>query len=545
MRRTTAIVATGLLVAGLAAACGSTKKPTSAPPPAATTGGGAASTPAPAPTDATFTYESGNSIVTTFDPGISYSNEVIAMNNVYEQLTRYDSTTKTVKPLLADSWTSTPDGKTWTFKLHPGVTFHTGKPLTAAAAKAAIERTIKLKAGAAYIWDAVKTIDTPDDLTLVFHLKYPAALDLISSSTYAAFIYDTTAAGTGDLKAWFEQAKDSGTGAYTVSVWKKGDQNELRLEAYPAYWRGWTGAHYKHVLFQYVPEATTREQGLASGDATIADRLSPQLFAQAKSEGKLATSERASFQNLIAFLNTSHGPLMDADVRKAVTEAIDYRGIIAALKGAAVPASGFIPDGLLGYKDGLAATTNIADAKQLLAKAGYGPGGKKLQLLLTISNGDADQRVVATILKSDLAQIGADLTVKALEWQTQWGQAKSTDPAKRQDIFVMYWWPDYADPFSWFVNLFKTTNPPFFNMSYIAEPAVDKSIDALPSLTATDRAGAQASYEALQEKLLGQDVAVPLYVVNYERVYQRTFTGYVDNPAYANVAFVYDLTPTA
>ena len=56
--------------------------------------------------DATFTYASQNSIVTDFDPATSYSNEIIAMNNIYEQLTRYDSATKTVKPLLATKWAS-------------------------------------------------------------------------------------------------------------------------------------------------------------------------------------------------------------------------------------------------------------------------------------------------------------------------------------------------------------------------------------------------------------------------------------------------------
>ena len=105
-----------------------------------------------------FTYASQNSIVVDFDPATSYSNENIAMSNVYEQLTRYDAETKKVKPLLAESWKSERDGRRWTFTLREGVKFHTGRPLDAAAAKAAIERTIELKGGAAYIWDAVKSI---------------------------------------------------------------------------------------------------------------------------------------------------------------------------------------------------------------------------------------------------------------------------------------------------------------------------------------------------------------------------------------------------
>src|SRR6266536_2210751 len=89
--------------------------------------------------------------VTGWDPATSYSNEIIAMQNIYESLTRYDVTTKTVKPLLATKWSSSSDGKTWDFTLRYGVKFHTGTPLTSSIVKAAIERTIKLKGGAAYI----------------------------------------------------------------------------------------------------------------------------------------------------------------------------------------------------------------------------------------------------------------------------------------------------------------------------------------------------------------------------------------------------------
>src|SRR4051812_48624584 len=106
----------------------------------------------------TFVYASQNSIVTDFDPATSYSNENIAMNNVYEQLTRYDAKSRKVKPLLAKSWSRSKNGQTWTFNLRSGVKFHSGRPLTAAAAKAAIMRTKTLKGGAAYIWDSVKSI---------------------------------------------------------------------------------------------------------------------------------------------------------------------------------------------------------------------------------------------------------------------------------------------------------------------------------------------------------------------------------------------------
>ena len=89
----------------------------------------------------TFTYAAHLAVVTDLDPATSYSNEVIAMHNIYESLTRYDSATGTVQPALATEWSTSEDGLTWTFTLRDGVTFHTGRPMDAAAAKAAIERT--------------------------------------------------------------------------------------------------------------------------------------------------------------------------------------------------------------------------------------------------------------------------------------------------------------------------------------------------------------------------------------------------------------------
>ena len=123
-----------------------------------------------------FTYDTTAPVmVDGWDPATEYSDGIIAMSNMYETLTRYDAATHTIEPLLATSWSSADNGLTWTFHLRHGVHFHTGRLMTAQAAKAAILRTIKLGGGAAYVWGAVKTIDTPDQYTLVFHLKYAVA----------------------------------------------------------------------------------------------------------------------------------------------------------------------------------------------------------------------------------------------------------------------------------------------------------------------------------------------------------------------------------
>ena len=157
-------------------------------------GGSASSSSATQAANQVFTYDTTAPVmVDGWDPATEYSDGIIAMSEMYETLTRYNPATNTVEPLLATSWSSADGGKTWTFHLRHGVYFHTGRPMTAQAAKAAILRTIKLDGGASYVWAAVTTIDTPDQYTLVLHLNYPSPLALEASADYSAYIYDTQA----------------------------------------------------------------------------------------------------------------------------------------------------------------------------------------------------------------------------------------------------------------------------------------------------------------------------------------------------------------
>ena len=148
-------------------------------------------------------------------------------------------------------------------------------------------------------------------------------------------------------------------------------------------------------------------------------------------------------------------------------------------------------------------------------------------------------------MKSNLADLNVDLQVRGYQWQTQWDKGKSVNPAERQDIFIFYWWPDYPDPVSWFFNLFRTEQEPFFNLSYYSNPALDDQIDEASALAATDREAASQMYVRMQETLYEDDPALPLYTQVYQRAMLDSVQGFVDDPAYPNVVFGYELTPVA
>jgi peptide/nickel transport system substrate-binding protein len=490
-----------------------------------------------------FTYDTTAPVmVDGWDPATEYSDGIIAMSEMYETLTRYDSATHTVKPLLATSWSSAANGLTWTFHLRQGVHFHTGRPLTAQAAAAAILRTEKLGGGAAYVWDAVKSISTPSTYTLVFHLKYPSPLDLEASASYSAYIYDTKAAGSGSLTKWFNAPHDAGTGPYELQTWNKGQEFEVILKAFPGYWGGWSGPHFKKVVFRVVPQDTTAAQLLRAGQVSFVEQISPSLWKSFQGQPGIKTVSVPSFQNLLGQLNTK---TLDLKVRQAISYGINYPGIVAALQGAAVQPSGLVPAGLPGHYTNLPNYTyDPAKATQLLHQAGYGPGKKALNLSLTYTQGDSNEQVVATLLKSSLAKLNINLSTQSLAWPTQWAKAKSSNAGSHQSIFFEYWWPDYADPYTWFNNLLLTEKQPYFNLSYYSNSALDKQINHVESLLATDRTAGEQLYRTMQSEVLQQAPLDVLYTMDYQYAMRASFTGFQPDPAYANVVFVYSLKPT-
>lgn len=488
----------------------------------------------------TFTYLSYTDIVTEWDPGRSYSNEVIALQNLYETLTRYNARTKKVEPLLATGWKSSEGGRTWTFTLRDGVSFHSGRPLTAESVKAAVERTIKLKAGAAYLWEPVKKITAVDRHTVRFTLSHPAPLDLISSSSYAAYIYEIPK-NAKDFKA-----KSYGTGPYTVDSWRPGSENELGLTAFKKYWHGWKGDHYRKASFQVVPQASTMAKLMRSGEGDYAMTLPPQLLDTLRGKPDLTVLRAPSWQNLFALLNTEKKPLNDVRVRRAIAHAIDYQELITTTKGAFKAADGVIPAGLLGHSTDLDLPAHDSEqARKLLKAAGYGKGsGRTLKLELTYTKGNDSVRTMVNLMKAQLRPLGVDLRTEALPWESaQWPRAKKKDPEDRQDILLMFWWPDDPEPLSWFRSMFRSEEEISFNLSYYSNPRFDSLVDKVGSLTATDRAKAERTYREMQNILIKDSPALFLGTQVNQRALNSSVKGFSDNPSYANVVFLYDCTP--
>lgn len=474
--------------------------------------------------------------LTNWDPAIEFSNGIHVDNNIYEQLLRYDADNKKVIPLLAESYSVSDDGLTWTFKIRQGVKFQNGDPMTADDVKYSIDRTMALGAGASYIWSAVESISVVDPATVEFKLTYKNPLDLVASTGYAAFIYSKKC--VNEANEWIAESIGCGTGPYTLKSSKWGD--EVIVEAFKDYWGGWGEKYFSQVVFKKISETATRRQMIEAGEATIAVELPYSDVNALKENPDVKVNVEPSWQNLIGMFNTQKPPLDNKAVRQALAYAFPYEQVIsAAVGGYARQAVGMVPFGMWGFSESLPQYKyDLEKAKQLLAEAGV-PAGQKL--LLTYTAGNETEKSTAELYKSELAKLSIDLEIRSMPWDSQWELAKNPDPAQRQDIFVMYWWPDLPSPYSFLYSTFHTEAEPLFNLSYYYNAEFDTLIDQANEVTASDAGQAEQMFVDAQKILL--DDAASLFIYDRQDVWVTVanLQGFSFNPAYPTVMFFHDM----
>ena len=469
--------------------------------------------------------------VTTWNPVKSFSTEVYYLSNVYEPLLWMNppGSKERFRPALAERWASSADARTWTFHLRKGVTFHDGEPMNAAAVKASLEASAK-DGGAAFIWSALDTIETPDEHTVVLKLKSAAPVDMIASSMYGAWIVSPKALARGE--DYFAKGVDAGTGPYRVSEYQA--KKRVVLKAYDKYWGGWKGERYRTVVARITAEPTAQEQMLQSGQVDYAAALPLENVARFKKDKRYTVTECPTFQSHTAFFNTTKGPLKNVKVRQALAQAIPYDDIVkVGTEGFGARARGAVPAGAFPHDEQLPKTPyDLEAARRLLTEAGY-EGGKGLKLTLSYAAENAQQAKYAPLIKDSFAKVGVSVELQPILFNQQWEKAKA-DPAKAQDIFLLMYWPTYSDAGSDnLVSLFRSSDKPFFNLSYWKDATYDKLVDEAGTHTATDQDKAAELYGKAQRRLLEQAPGAFLYDMRTPVVMNSAVKGFACNPNYS------------
>ncbi len=471
--------------------------------------------------------------ITTWDPVASFSTEALYMANMYEPLLYATpaGSEEAFAPGLAEDWSVSDDGLTWTFQLQEGVTFHDGEPFNAEAAKAAIEAASLPtseggRAGAWWIWPGIESIETPDEQTLVVNLTAPAALDLVAASTYAAWMVSPKAleAAAADPE-FFESAGASyGTGPYMLEAYTP--DAEVVLTQFPDYRGGWEDVdHFEKVVLSIIGDAAVQQQALDGGQVDLALRVPEESMNEYDSNPDFTVMRDASLLNYVGLLNTQRPPFDDPRVRQAIAYATPYDDIIeVAVQGNGNQSRAAVPIGVFPYDESVAMyETNIEKAKELMAEAGV--DSFDMEIAYTAEN--THEQAFAPLLQAAYSEIGGNVELTPMPWGQQWDRAKG-EPEGRQDMFVVLYWPTYSDAGSDnLASLFKSSEAPYFNLSYWVNDEFDTLINEAIGLTGTDRDAAQAKYTEAMNLLVEESpgifffdrmstVPVPNYIAGYE-----------------------------
>jgi len=379
-----------------------------------------------------------------------------------------------------------------------------------------------------------------DKYTVKFDLQYPAPIDLISTSVFAAFIISPKAAKSHP-EDWFTQGNAAGTGPYKLKKYALGEEAILR--AFDDYWKGWGKKRYDIVVVKKVIETSARRQLLEKGDALVGVNIPPEDLAQMKNNPNLNIHVGPSVQNLFVMLNSLKAPLNNKLVRQAFAYAFPYEKVVKyAASGYAVQARGPVPAGVWGHSKSLFQYSEDLDkAKQLLKQANVSPDDRKL--LVTYESGIEEQRKLAELYKSNLAKLGFELEIRGMPWESQSALSQSTKIEDRQDLAVELWWPLYVDPYDNFYSLFHTLDYVLYNLSYWSNSEFDQLVDQANEVSVLDQKKSAALYHQAQEMLIAENPAIFVYDNKNKIVTHKSLKGFKDNPAYTNVVFFHETYP--
>ena len=469
------------------------------------------------------------------DPSSAFSTEHWLLQNVYETLTRFENpegpTDEQLVGILAESWSSNDDATVWTFKLREGVTFHDGAALTAEAVQGALQRTIDLGLGAAFILAPIESMDAEDELTITFNLSYSAPLDIIMSAGFAAYIMSPDSAGQDN--AWFNEGNGAGTGPYTLESYDHA--GSTILVRYDDYWGGWQDGQISVAEFRLIEDPVLSEQLIREGEADYTFNLPFEVYDSLDQEPGLEVVRGASMTNLFGLLNHRR---LSPEVREALVLSFPYEDVVEALYGGqGSRAHGMIPRTVWGFDPDLdLPQTDLERAREILEAAGE----TDLTLTYSIDADTNEQQQIAEVWRANLATIGVDLVIEPLTFDTRWQKAMA-DPDGAQDIFTMFWFPTFVTPYDFLFSTFHSEDEPFFNLGYYSNETFDQLIDDADVLSGTDREAATEMFQEAQRILVEEHAGIFILDVPIAEAISNDFSGYVANPAYSQVVWFYDL----
>ncbi|WP_312127365.1 ABC transporter substrate-binding protein [Brevundimonas sp.] len=340
--------------------------------------------------------------------GAAAAVDEITYANIFEGLTRL-TPNGTVAPALAESWSASPDGLSWTFHLKRGVTFSDGVAFDAQTVRYALMRIVAEGSTNAQkaLFAPIRAVDVVDAHTVTIRLSRPVAnLPYLLAWGDASMVSPASVATNATAPV--------GTGPYRLHRWQRG--GELELVRREDYWG--RAPRTDRVVFRFISDPAAAFAAVRAGDVdAFPNYAAPETVGELRRNPALRVTQGLSEGKVIMAMNNARAPFNAIRVRRALSYAIDRKAIIdGAMFGFGQPIGSHYSRQAAGYVDLTDRYPHdVEKARQLLAEAGY-PNGLDVTLRIP-------PRPYATrsseVLVNQLAEAGVRVKIETLEW-AQW-----------------------------------------------------------------------------------------------------------------------------
>nr|WP_315430500.1 glutathione ABC transporter substrate-binding protein GsiB [uncultured Albidiferax sp.] len=434
---------------------------------------------------------------TTMDPYDSQDtlSQAVA-KSFYQGLMGFDKNMK-MAPVLAESYTASKDGLSYTFKLKKGIKFQDGTDFNAEAVKVNFDRVTnpdnKLKRYGLY--KNITKTEAVDANTVRFTLKEPFSAFVNTLAHPSAVIISPAA-----LQKFGKTIGQNpvGTGPFKFVEWKQTDY--IKVEKFGGYWRkGYPKVDT--ITWRPVVDNNSRAAMMQTGEANFTYPVPPEQAELLKTKPNLEITAAPSIVHRYVSLNTQQKPFDNPKVREALNYAINKEALVKVVFGGyAIPAEGVVPKDV-AYSTKLGPWPyNPVKARELLKEAGY-PNGFETTLW-SAYNHSTGQKLIQFI-QQQLSVVGVKAQVLALEAGQRVERVESwQDPATAPVRMYYVGWSSSTGEADWAMRplLASESFPPkAFNTAYYKNDAVDA--DIAKALATVDTAEKTKLYASAQQQI--------------------------------------------
>ncbi|MBW5447703.1 nickel ABC transporter, nickel/metallophore periplasmic binding protein [Cohnella sp. CFH 77786] len=466
------------------------------------------------------------------NPHVYNPSQLIAQSMIYEPLVRYADGGK-LEPHLAESWTISPDGKAYTFKLRQNVKFSDGTAFNAAIVKKnfdAIMRKAENHSWLGFIAALDKT-EAVDEYTFKLTLKqaYYPTLQELAVVRPVRFLGEAGFPDDGDTSKGVK--KPVGTGPWMLADYKKDEYAEFTRN--PNYWGEQPKAD--KIVIKVIPDGETRVLAFEKGDLDLIygeGVISMDAFQQLKDSGKYETGVSEPVGTRLMVMNTANAALSDLRVRLALQHGFNKQAMVDGVTAGLEEKADNILSTNFPYTD-ISVTPigyDVEKAKAYLDEAGWKlpdgktvreKEGKPLELELIYEKSDQILKPMAETLQAEWAAIGVKLTITGLDLTEQIKRFR----AKEFDLNFSSNYGAPYDPHS-FIHV-VAENDFGFSAALSNLPEKDHLVKQIQdALSSTDEKKRAELYASILTTLQEQASLVPISYIKKTVVYHKNVSGF-------------------